>query len=244
MANLIDFHIHIDYYRNYEEIYDFLNKNKIYSLAVTNFPEVYEKCLISFYESNYIKFALGYNPQIISEKAFNKRIFNKYLSTTKYIGEVGLDFSKRFLEHKRLQIDIFSYICDKCSKSNKILTVHSRNAEYDVLKILKANKIKFAIFHWYTGDLALIDEIIDNGYYFSLNPSMLKSEKGRKIISRVPINRILIESDGPFGKYANSYFQPNHLSKVYNSFEKELKVNDLKQVVFNNLKELLANQLL
>lgn len=156
---LIDFHVHIDYYKNYEEIYKYYNKKGIYALFVTNFPEVYGKCHEHFGDSKYVKLALGYNPQISKVQGFNKNSFDIYFNKTKYIGEVGLDYSKEFIDCKNQQIKVFDYICNKSGKDGKILSIHSRNSEDDVINILDKNNVKFAVFHWYTGKITNIKKL-------------------------------------------------------------------------------------
>ncbi|MFW6016119.1 MAG: TatD family hydrolase [bacterium] len=237
--SLVDIHTHIDYYNNYEKVYNEYNKLNIYTLFVTNLPEIYEKCLDTFSDSKYIRISLGYNPQMVKEQKFNRELFEKYLMTTKYIGEVGLDFSKQFVDYKNKQINILKYICNCISKNQKIISVHSRKSERNVLDILETNNIKFAIFHWYSGTIPVINRIIENGYYFSVNYSMLNNEKGRKILNEIPLNKLFIESDGPFTEYRKNIFYPKNLKKVYNEFENYYGVNDLKNIIISNLNSLL-----
>lgn len=238
MSNLIDFHFHIDYYEDYKKKYEDINKNKIYTLCVTNMPELYGVIRDIFEETKYIKFALGFNPQLAESEKFNKKIFNKYLNSTKYIGEVGLDYSNRYIGSKEKQIEIFEYICSVASNKNKILSVHSRNSEDDVLAILSKNNIKNAVFHWYTGKLTTLDKIIDGGYYLSINYEMLKSKKGLSIIKRIPLDRILVESDGPFTKVENKVCEPQNLHLIYEKLNEILSV-DSKKIVNDNFKALL-----
>lgn len=240
--NLIDFHVHIDYYENFHQIYDYYSNNRIYTLAVTNLPETYEKCIKSFKKSQYVKSALGYNPQFVGVERFNKRKFDQYFHTTKYIGEVGLDFSKGYANNKSEQLDVFDYIVSRCGKHNKIMSIHSRNAEDDVVRILKDHQVKFAVFHWYTGKIEKIGEIVDMGYYFSANIKMLESRKGLSIIKNIPLDRLLIETDGPFIDFKKQKITPDKLAEVYTLFKRALHVNDLEQVVFTNLKRLLLEQ--
>lgn len=242
MMNLIDFHVHIDYYEDFYQIYDYYNSKEIYTLGVTNLPETYEKCINIFKKSKYVKFALGYNPQFAEIERFNKRKFDQYFDTTKYIGEVGLDFSKGYINHKSEQLEIFDYIACKSGKHNKILSVHSRNAEDDTIKILKKHQVKFAVFHWYTGKIEKIEEIINMGYYFSVNSKMLENKKGLSIIKNIPIDRLLIETDGPFTDFKRQRVTPDKLAEVYTLFKRVLHINDLDLVVFTNLKRLLMEQ--
>jgi len=240
MSNLVDFHFHLDYYKDYNEKYDYINKNKIYTLCVTNMPELYEQCINTFQSTDYIKFALGFNPQFAGTEKFKKTLFNKYLATTKYIGEVGLDYSKEHLCSKSKQWEIFDYICSATSGQNKILSIHSRNAEKDVLEILTKNKIKSAVFHWYSGKPDYINEIISHGYYFSVNYSMTKSKAGREIIKNIPINKILVESDGPFVQVQGKPSTPEKLILTYKNLNDILSKN-ITDIVYNNLKNLLVN---
>lgn len=243
MQNYVDFHVHIDYYENYKEVYEYYNTNKIYALFVTNFPEVYRKSKEIFADSKYVKIALGYHPEMVEIKPFNRKEFDRQLDNTKYFGEVGLDFSKRFYKHRDEQIKVFRYICQKANDGNKIMSIHSRNAEKDVLKILNEYKVKYAVFHWYTGSISLLQDILASGYYFSLNPSMLKSKKGKEFISNVPLERILIETDGPYGKFKNRHITPGDIPSAYKDFEHFLGVENLREIVFQNLNRLLVKQL-
>jgi len=240
MSNLVDVHIHIDYYKNHQEIYNWFDVNKIYAVFVTNLPEIYEKCITTFRPSKYIAIALGYNPQFVGKYKFNNVIFDRNLERVKYIGEVGLDFSKEYIGYKSEQLEVFDYICKKTSKENKILSVHSRNAEEDVLSILIKNKVQFAIFHWYTGEVELIDKILRAGYYFSINSSMLYNNKGKKILDAISLDRVLIETDGPFGKLDNKPSHPFYLSRAYKSFGEYFGIDDFDKAIFVNLKTLLT----
>lgn len=240
--SLIDFHVHIDYYEDFYEKFKYYNNKKIYTLFVTNLPEIYGKCIASFKESKFVKLALGYNPQFAGTDKFNRNAFDRYLDTTKYIGEVGLDFSKDFIMHKAKQIEAFEYIANKSGQHNKILSVHSRNAEDNVISILKDNKVRFAVFHWYTGNIGNIKEIADMGYYFSVNSKMLQSDKGISIIKRIPLDRILIETDGPFTSFNRKVITPDKLPDIYAAFSQVLNVKNFDEVVFNNLKKLLLQQ--
>lgn len=239
----VDFHVHIDYYSNYKEIYDYYDKQKIYALFVTNFPEVFKKVLDTFPESKYVKVALGYHPEMMDIKPFNRKLFDNYFGMTKYLGEVGLDYSKKNYQHHNEQARIFNYISQRASEEQKILSIHSRNAENDVLSILINNNIKHAVFHWYTGSLKVLQDILSEGYYLSLNPSMLRSKKGKEIIKSVPLDRILVETDGPYGSIGKRNVVPNDIPKVYNDFEQFLEVENFRDIVYRNLNDLLVRQI-
>ena len=96
-------------------------------------------------------------------------------------------------------------------------------AEKEVIEILGKYNITTPVFHWYTGPLGLIPQIIELGGYFSVNEAMTLSESGRKIISRIPFDRILTESDAPYNKKSNIISALNNLNiddmVIYNNFK-------------------------
>lgn len=78
--------------------------------------------------------------------------------------------------------------------------MHSRRAEKEVIDIIGADFNGKVILHWYSGNMSELNRAIRNNYYFSINGDMLTSKKGRDIVNKIPLDRILIESDAPFTK--------------------------------------------
>lgn len=238
----VDFHVHMDFYKNPEEIIKTYEEKQIYSLFVTNLPQIYEVHLKKYNKYKYIKLALGYHPEMLDYYSFEESIFNKYFNSTNYIGEVGIDGSKKYSHNLETQATIFDYICSKVNNGPKIMTIHSKKAEEIVLQILKKYNIKFAVFHWYSGSIKTLKEIVDNGYYFSINPSMLQSQKGKEILNNIPFDRMLYESDGPFTKYNKRITEPNNLEDIYNDFNNFYSIDNFKEIVFNNFKKILVER--
>ena len=113
----------------------------------------------------------------------------------------------------------------------------------DVLKMIVKYKIKKAIFHWYSGKIGTLNQILRYGYYFSINESMCKSKKGQNIISKLPKDRVLIETDAPFIKdvlpYKN-YYVYSYLSNLW-----KLNIDEIINLIhtnFNQLKEFKNNR--
>ena len=237
---LIDTHFHLDFYRDHNFWYERINELEQYTLCVTNSPEIYHSCKRLYPETKYVKFALGYNPQVSANTLFNKRLFLSQLGSTKYIGEVGLDYSAKNVNSKAIQIEAFDFICQNAASHNKILSVHSRMAEKETLDILTRNGIKRAIIHWYTGDLETFKLFVQAGYYFSVNANMCATNKGRSIIKHIPLDRVLIESDGPFTRVNLKKYSPTDLALTYRFLSDLLEITDLEKVVFNNFNRLLT----
>ena len=78
MINLIDTHFHLDFYKNHKEIYNDINKLHQYTLCVTNSPEVYEECQKVYFNTKYLKFALGFNPKSNNSEENFRMFLNKF----------------------------------------------------------------------------------------------------------------------------------------------------------------------
>jgi TatD DNase family protein len=63
--------------------------------------------------------------------------------------------------------------------------------------MVKGGKIEKAVFHWYSGSLALLAEILTRGYFISATPALVYSPPHREAIKRAPMERILLETDTP-----------------------------------------------
>lgn len=236
----VDLHVHIDFYSDPQKIADMYEKNKIYTIFVTNLPELYQKHLKAFSEYKYIRLALGLHPQLVGEFFLNQDLFKNLITSCNYIGEVGLDFSNEPIEVQKLQREYFDFVTQTSINKGRVYSIHSKNAEDDCLEILKKNGVKHAIFHWYSGSLKTLNRIIDEGYYFSLNYRMLNGVKGREIIKRVPKEKVLFETDGPFIRYNKKILTPDTIEHIYNEFDDFIP--GFPEIVFNNFKRLLIEK--
>ena len=81
--------------------------------------------------------------------------------------------------------------------NGKLLNLHTSVAEMEVLKFLEKYKRKRFIFHWYARDLEIVDNYLALGGYFSIGVEILFSEHITEITRRIPLDRILIETDNP-----------------------------------------------
>ncbi|MDO4533217.1 MAG: TatD family hydrolase [Coriobacteriia bacterium] len=120
---------------------------------------------------------------------------------TRFVGEVGLDFGKRCAHSKDAQLSAFTHIVKACAREGgKLLTIHavrSADAVLDVLEKTRCLKNNQAIFHWYSDSNPALWRAIQAGCYFSVNPRMLQTKRGREYVKLIPRNRMLLETDLP-----------------------------------------------
>lgn len=200
---IIDCHCHFDRMQNPQS---FLYENELrgnYIIGMTNTPRHFQTGFPYVKSFRFIRLALGFHPQAIEEIYSQLSLFKELISNTSYIGEVGLDYSKNFIVTKKRQIECFEEICNALSWKNKIISIHSLRAESDLVSILSNYSIKTPVFHWYSGPLKLIPSILNMGGYFSINEAMTLSKHGQEILGKIPVERMLTETDSPYNPKSN-----------------------------------------
>ncbi|HPT72200.1 MAG TPA: TatD family hydrolase [Candidatus Cloacimonadota bacterium] len=226
---LHDTHIHLDLYDNWETIVEEIERNHIYSLAVTNLPVLYEKS-VQRVKSKFIKLALGFHPELVHKYKHFIPTMWKLINNTDFIGEVGLNLQDVSQENKTIQIDFLSELISRCElQGGKILSIHSKNSETEILSIIPQKKVCTYILHWYSGSIYNLGLAIASGCYFSVNYAMMSSKKGIHIIEKIPLNRLLLESDGPFVLINNKLFQPKDINLIASKLSLILKI-DIEEV--------------
>mgnify|MGYP001105531891 CR=1 FL=1 len=70
------------------------------------------------------------------------------------------------------------------------------------------------ILHWFLGTKKQVLDAVDLGCYFSVGPAMLESARGKKVISWLPQERILLETNGPFAKVEGQALFPSDVGVV------------------------------
>jgi len=143
------------------------------------------------------------------------------------IGEVGLD--KKFKPYTLQYQDIvFRRFAEIAREKDFALNIHAANAWREVLDILYRYDVSLAIIHWYTGPLELIKEIVDRGYYITVNMAIAIQQKYREVVKVAPLDIMLVESDAPY-RYRGLEFHPREITGVFR-YVAELKGLDSNEV--------------
>lgn len=238
---MIDTHCHVDMYKNPIALAKESESLGIITIGMTNLPSHFELGYPHLLSFKKVRLALGLHPLHAESHEKELQLFFDCMHKTSYIGEVGLDFSREGIATKDLQVNSFQKILQGMIGHKKILSLHSRRAEKEVFNYLKEYGIKAAIFHWYSGPLTLIDEIVKAGYFFSINPAMIKSQSGQAIINRIPISNILTESDGPFIEFHSRQVKPLDVKYVEEYLSQVFKIPQptVSEIIHSNFRNIL-----
>lgn len=199
---MIDFHCHLDLYPDPDAIVRSCRDQGLYILSVTTTPSAWTGTLALAENSPRIRTALGLHPQIAHQRKQEMPLFERLIGETRYVGEIGLDGGPEFKAYWGDQMEVFQRALAICrGAGGRIMSLHSRRAAKPVLDALEAIPgAGTPIMHWFSGTNRELDRAIDLGCWFSVGPAMLRGEKGRQLVARMPRDRILTESDGPFAQ--------------------------------------------
>jgi TatD DNase family protein len=153
------------------------------------------------------------------------------------IGETGLDY--HYMHSSRdIQINSFRKHIELAKKLNLPLVIHVREAHDEVLKILKEEDAweTMGVIHCFTGDYETAKRYIDEGFYISFSGivTFKNAEEIREAARKIPIERMLIETDSPY--LAPIPFRGKRNEPSYVKYVAE-KISELRGVSLDKIEE-------
>lgn len=237
---MMDMHCHLDLYPDPFEVAKQCDEKGLYVLSVTTTPKAWDGTnrLATGYKR--IQTALGLHPQLAHQRANELELFDSLLPDTKYVGEIGLDGGKGYKEHWEIQIKVFKHILAQVNNAGgRIMTIHSRACAGRVLDELEGiNGIP--VLHWFTGTKSELKRALSMGCWFSVGPAMLETKRGKELVSIIPKNRILLETDGPFAKSKGKPLMPWDTDMAIESIAYlwGVQSQEAERALLSNLREL------
>jgi TatD DNase family protein len=242
----VDFHCHLDLYKNHEELIDECDAARVATLTVTTTPKAWSRNQELAAQSQFVRVALGIHPQLVAEREGELGLFERYLPEARYVGEIGLDAGPRFYKSLTAQERVFDRVLSVCAEQgDKILTIHSVRAVAKVLNQLETNhrneRLRIVL-HWFTGTKSEALRAVELGCYFSINAEMLKAEKHAAMIAELPEDRLLTETDGPFVEHEGAPIHPRHVEFTVDALAdlRNAPRDSIAQRIVQNLKAVVS----
>lgn len=211
---LLDAHCHVDRFASAAQVLRAAAHANVTTVAVTELPSACQRLAMLLGARRDVRVALGLHPlRAAQASALELRLFDRLVDDAEWIGEVGLDFSRVGAPTRRRQLRVFEHVLGHPRIARKVLSVHSRGAERETVEMLAETRAT-AVLHWYTGPLTPLDDALAAGMYFSVNPAMLASKSGMRVIRALPHDRVLIETDGPHTKRNGRPAEPCHVPSI------------------------------
>ncbi|CZR59418.1 related to deoxyribonuclease [Phialocephala subalpina] len=168
---------------------------------------------IGVHPCNCLQFTTSDNPQIMLDAVRKLAIEAKGEGHAVAFGEIGLDYDR--LEHcpKDLQLQYFEAQLQIAVDVNLPLFLHSRAAHADFISILNKFSDRLprkGVVHSFTGTKEEMLELVEHGWDIGINGCSMKTEQNCEVVRNVPLERLQVETDGPWCE-----MRPSHASQDY-----------------------------
>lgn len=240
---LFDTHCHLDLYPDHGNVVDQIERARVYTIAVTNAPSVFRRSSQIAERTPFVRTAVGLHPELVRQRYRELDLFTELLGETRYVGEVGLDFVSQDLRDRELQKKAFGTILERCADyGDKFITVHSRRAAREVVDMVGSAYPGTVVLHWFSGSSKVLERALEYGLLLSVNPAMLASSKGRQLVAKIPLDRLLTETDGPFVRVGNDVARPHDVAGVISGLAEVMDLDPLQiaQALYNNFRNALT----
>jgi TatD DNase family protein len=171
---------------------------------------------------------------------------NKIIS----IGETGLDYYYQYSKKENQKKSLIEHI--KASQITQLpLIIHNRDSDEDMIEILKKEYSKKSfpgLLHCFSSSENLAFAALDIGFYISISGiiTFKKAQDLRNIVKKIPLDRLLVETDAPYltpepyrGKINQPSYTKNTLEKIAEI--KEISFDEAKKITTENFFRLWGN---
>ena len=148
------------------------------------------------------------------------------------IGEVGLDYwVVKEDSEKALQREILKTFIALSKELNMPLNIHSRSAGRHAIALLLENNAPRVQLHAFDGKAGAALPAVEAGYFFSIPPSVVRSRQKQKLVKRLPLSCLLIETDSPvLGPGPNERNEPANIRQSIKAIAELKGVSEEKVV--------------
>jgi TatD DNase family protein len=174
-----------------------------------------------------VRFSVGVHPhqahQFADDPARAEAVVRDQLAATplaRAIGEIGLDYHYDF-SPRDVQHAVFRAQVRLARETDRPIVVHTREADDDTVAILReeGGGAVRGVLHCFTGTDALAEQGLALGFYISFAGIITFPKAGalRDTARRVPMDRLLTETDSPFlapVPHRGSRNEPAHVARV------------------------------
>lgn len=224
MERLYDMHCHLGSMANADQVADEADSLGVTLLNMTVSPADAAESERLASHSN-VRLAHGLHPWWIADGSCGEADVARAAiacAASRYVGEIGLDFSSGRASSAPQQLEAFEWIIESCAQrplERRVLSIHAVRAASEALDTLQRFDLPHSaacIFHWFSGTSEELARARKMGCYFSVNARMLATKRGREYARQIPLGKLLLETDAPreFGVQGNATALADELSQA------------------------------
>ncbi len=197
---------------------------------------------------SFVYAGVGTHPDTADE--VNEAVLDEYRklcaenSKVKAIGEIGLDYYYETVP-RQIQLNAFRMQMELAREVKLPVIIHERNAHDDGMRMVKEFKDVTGVFHCYSGSAEMARQLVDMGWYIGFT-GVLTFKNARKAVEtarRIPLERIVLETDCPFmapEPYRGKRNDPGYLYRMAERLGeiRGVSVEEVRRITTENAKRL------
>lgn len=221
-----DCHCHLDFNQYDEDREELLNQifDELEFIVLPGVgPDSNQKVADIAAENRKVRFNIGLHPTHVDDFERIDHVIDQIEELNPCaVGEIGLDHHHVTDKHdKKRQEKVFRNLLQVAENKNLPVNVHSRDAERKTVEILKEYSLPGVMVHCFNGKPGLAAEIVEEGFFVGVTTQVLYSERVQKIVEKISLDSILLETDSPF-------LYPNERNTPLNVYESAEKIAEIK----------------
>ena len=150
------------------------------------------------------------------------------------IGEIGLDFEHVGGPPGDLQIQRLNELLSIATDMDLPVSIHNRGASHELLSAIHAHPGVRGVMHYYALDWDWAQRFLETGFYLSFAGLVTRPSRDalRDVVKRCPAERLLLETDAPYGNSQKRMGMPNRPAYLVDTAElvAELRGISLEQL--------------
>ncbi len=137
------------------------------------------------------------------------------------VGEIGLDFEHVGGPHREVQIQRLNEMFSLATGNDLPVSVHNRGAADEVLEAIKSHGGLRGVMHYFALDWEWAKKFLDVGFFLSFAGLVTRPSREdlREVVKRCPADRILLETDSPYGNAQKRMGVPNRPAYLVDTAE-------------------------
>ncbi|NDV18367.1 YchF/TatD family DNA exonuclease [Pseudodesulfovibrio sp. JC047] len=169
-------------------------------------PDAYERNRSLFDTHPQVSFLLGVHPNnapdLTDDALERMRHHFSTDSRLKGVGEIGLDYYWDDVPPDVQKVAFIKQI-DLARELSLPIVIHSRDANDDTATILESHGFKDypVLWHCFGADIEFAERLVGNGWHISIPGPVTyrkKSEAVQAAVARIPLDRLMVETDCPY----------------------------------------------
>ena len=244
---LLDAHAHLDKYgEKLNAALEEIKRHHVFTIAVAMDVPSYQRGLEIGEMCEFVRPTFGVHPKKAPEYADRLSEMSPLIEQSPAIGEIGLDY--HWVEDRSrypAQRKVLEYFLAAAKEQNKIVNLHTKGAEKEILNLLEHYDIRRAIVHWYSGPLDILRAMVKYGAYFTVGVELPHSSAIQAMVKEIPNHLLLTETDNPGGlKWLKGVVgMPSAVKDVIQTLAdvKQLPAHAVARIVRKNFLRLIDN---